>query len=127
MALSSSLVLKDNAAANVTFTENRRNGYRVERLDVATSTAVPRKLVVDHSTTTGPKGILNDRHLIQVTSAELDASGNLATTVVNLTISIPRNASGSTPAKHCLAAIASLLMTTGAANVNFDAVLQNQS
>lgn len=127
MSLASQLVLKDNAAANITFTENRRNGYRVERLDVATSTAVPRKLVVDHSTTNGPKGILNDRHLIQATSAELDASGNLATTVVNLTISIPRNASGSTPAKHCLAAIASLLMTTGAANSSFDAVLQNQS
>lgn len=126
MALSGSIVLKNNAAANTTFTENRRNGYRVERLDEATSLQLPSRLVIDHSITKSG-GITSNRHLIQVATVEADGAGGTATTVVNLTISIPTNAPGSAAAKNALAYIVSMLQTTGAANATFDDILQNQS
>lgn len=126
MALSSTLTLKNNALADKVFTENKRNGYRAERLREDTSLQMPALMVIDHSTTNG-NGIASNRHLIQVAVTESDGNGGKAVTVVNLTISIPSNAPSSAAAKDAVATIANLLLTAGATNATFDDVLQNQS
>lgn len=126
MALSSSLALANNAGTTITFVENKRTGFRVERLNGATTLQLPSRLVVDHSTT-GKDKTLADRHLIQIATTESDGNGGTATTVVNLTISVPRSATSSTAAKDAVCALAKLLLTTNAANATFDAILQNQS
>lgn len=128
MSLASSLTLKDNAQANRTFVENKRMGFRVERIDTASTFNTPKMLIVDHSMT-GPKGKESYRHLIQMTTVGADAAGTTpTTTIVNLTISCPKNdPSTATYAKDMLAEIVSMLTTAGACNATFDSLMLNQS
>lgn len=127
MSLLASLPLNNNAAVAKTFVENRRSGYRVERLRSDTSLATPCLLVIDHSVTKS-NGVPANRHLIQVATVESDGNGGKATVVVNLTISIPTTApNGIALAKDALAFISDLTQGAGGASAEFDAILQNQS
>lgn len=125
MAFSSSVVFKNNAAANITFVETKRAGQRVERLHSGTTLQLPTRLIFDHSVVNGANGLM-DRHLLQVTSTETAGDGT-ATTVVNLTISIPRNAPNLTKAKDAIAYLCDMLLTTGVANASFDAIARGES
>lgn len=126
MAFSSNLVLKDNAAADKTFTAIKTSGQRVERFDTSTTTALPRRLVIDHSVVNS-KTTKADRHLVQVTAVESDGAGGILTTIVNLTMTIPTACADHTAAKHCFAFIADLLQDAGAANVAFDQLTRGES
>lgn len=126
MAFSSDLVLKDNAAVNKTFTVIKTSGQRVERFDTSTTTALPRKLVLDHSVVNS-KTVKSDRHLIQVAAAESDGAGGSLVTIVNLTITIPTAATSNLGAKHAFAFIADMLQDAGAANAAFDQLTRGES
>lgn len=127
MALTSNLSLNNNAAAAKTFNENKRSGSRVERLRSDTTLALPSRLVIDHSVTNGG-GVTSDRHLIQVATTESDGNGGTGTTIVNLTISVPRTVSAAaTTAKDAVAFICDLLQDAGAANAAFTSILQGES
>lgn len=126
MAFSSSIVLKDNAGTNRSFVELKRAGSRVERLDTATTPQLPKRFIIDHSIVNTANGV-TDRHLLQMAQTVNDVTGKPVTTVVNLTISVPRTAPDMNPAKHAIAALADMLLTTGVCNTSFDAILRGES
>lgn len=127
MALNyTSLVLKDNALADKTFTGLTTSGSRVVRLDTSTTSAFPRKLTIDHSVVNSKTQGKVNRHLVQVTAVESDGASGKWETVVNLTISYPDLAT-SLQAKHALAIICDLLQDAGAANAAFDSIVRGES
>lgn len=128
MSFTSDLVLKNNAAANKTFTVvgGGNGSSRVVRLDTASTTALPRKMTIDHSVVNSASG-KSDRHLVQVTAAESDGNGGTLTTVVNLTITIPQKCADHSQAKDAIAFIFDLLQDAGAANAAFDQLTRGES
>lgn len=126
MALTADLVLKNEAAANRTFTTVSVNGANVTRLDSATTIQQPTKMVINH-TTSGSGDDLVDRHLIQFSRTELDANGLRFTTIVNLTMAVPRRSSSNTAVKDLVSFIKDLVDTAGVASADLDKILQGQS
>lgn len=126
MSLASTLSLKNEAAAARSFVSTIVNGQSVTRLDSATTLQTPTKLMISHNTS-GSGDSLADRHLIQATRVDLDANGLPMTTIVNLTLAVPRRATSNTTVKDLLSFIKDLVDTGGAASADLDAILQGQS
>lgn len=126
MALTADLVLKNEAAASRTFTTVNVNGTGVTRLDSATTIQLPTKMIVNH-TQSGAGDAVVDRHLVQFSRTELDANGMPYTTVVNLTMAVPRRSVGNVTVKDLLAHIKDLIDTGGVASADVDKILQGQS
>lgn len=126
MSLASTLTLKNEAAASRSFVTTVVNGQSCTRLDSATTLQNPTKLVISHNTS-GKGESLCDRHLIQATRVEPDAQGIPMTTVVNLTIAVPRRAVSNTTAYDLVSFIKDLVDTSGVKSADLDAILQGQS
>jgi hypothetical protein len=126
MSLSADLVLKNEAAANRTFTPINVSGTSCTRLDGATSLQLPTKVVISHNTS-GAGEDLVDRHLVQASRVENDANGVPFTTIVNLTLAVPRKSASNTTAYDLVSFIKDLMDTTGAKSADFDKILQGQS
>lgn len=126
MSLSADLVLKNEAAASRTFTTVSVNGSKVDRIDSATTIQQPTKMVINH-TTSGSGDSLTDRHLVQFSRTELDANGLPFTTIVNLTIAVPRRSTSTTTANDLVSFIKDLVDTAGAASADLGKILQGQS
>lgn len=127
MSLAANLSLNNNSASAKAFNENKRSGSRVERLRTDTTLALPCRLVIDHSVTKS-NGIESDRHLIQVATVESDGNGGTGTSIVNVTLSVPRNvATAQATVKDAFAFIADLLHDSAAANAAFASILQGES
>lgn len=83
---------------NVTWDVNESLGKMRKRLNAATSIQdSPEYLVMNHFTQGSEKdGTLADRHLLQLSRVERDTAGKPFTSVLNVTLLIPRNALFST-------------------------------
>lgn len=126
--LNPDLTLKSASGLDQTFKQNKTSGYRIERLDGSTTLALPSMLVIDHTTTKAKTGSPTDRHLIQVATMVSDGNGGKVPVIVNLTISVPRDAvNGSLVAENGVANIASLLLSEGTPTAAFGGILTNQS
>jgi hypothetical protein len=91
MAFAADIVLRDNAAADKTFSSRNTDGSRVERIDQASTAMEPRILVIDHRRA-GKSGTpeYRDEHLVQFKVTKKDAvTGKLYTGFANLTIGVP--------------------------------------
>lgn len=126
MSLADPLSLKNEAAAARSFAKTITTPSSVTRIDSATSAATPTLLVVSHNTS-GSGDSIADRHLIQASRRELDTNGIPFTTVVNLTISVPRKTTTSTTVYDLVSFIKDLVDTGGVKSADLDAVLQGQS
>jgi hypothetical protein len=126
MSLSATLSLKNEAAAARSFVTTDVLPTGTVRLDGATTLSQPTKLAIKHSTS-GSGESLTDRHLIQATRVELDANGIPFTTVVNLTIAVPRKTATNTTVYDLVSFIKDLVDTAGAKSADLDAILQGQS
>ncbi|DAD50295.1 coat protein [ssRNA phage Zoerhiza.4_26] len=126
MSLAASLTLKNEAASNRTFVETIVQPNGRTRLDSATSLQTPTKLVISHSTSGTGDGLV-DRHLIQATRVELDSNGVPFTTIVNLTIAVPRKSTSNTTVYDLVSFIKDLIDTGGVKSADLDAILLGQS
>jgi|SwirhirootsSR3_FD_contig_123_54177_length_2123_multi_4_in_2_out_0_2 hypothetical protein len=100
------------------------------RIDIASTLALPAVLNIKHSVT-GKPPLLTDRHLIQI-SKTIPAAIGTATCVVNLTITVPRDAAVTSTVVHdVLANLIDLLLDGGlstlATSANIDALLRGES
>lgn len=88
MAFSTDLVLKNAAAADITYSLRNTVGARTERIDQSSSASEPRTITIDHRRV-GKAGTpsYRDEHLIQLKVVKKNATtGNLHTGYVNLTV-----------------------------------------
>lgn len=120
MSLSTDIALDNAAAASKTFVMQSTSADGTVRIDNSTTLANPRLMQIKHSLS-GPKGVDQvDRHLLSFSTTETDANGKQATSVVNLTIALPRNGVISrTDVNDMLAFIVDFLGTSA----NVDAIL----
>jgi hypothetical protein len=91
MAFATDVVLRDNAAADKTFSSRTTSGSRVERIDQASTPAEPRLLIIDHRRV-GKSGTpeYRDEHLVQLKVTKKDAvTGKLYLGFCNVTIGQP--------------------------------------
>jgi len=87
---SNDLTLDDKSGDDVVYRLFRSDATGTQRIDVATNLAEPALLVIKHSTS--GKGVdAVDRHLVQFTETQIDASGKSVTLTLNFTLSVPRN------------------------------------
>lgn len=91
--LTDSITLADSAAANKVFALLSRNDQKVIRYDTASTSALPRNMVVDHSQSKDQKtGVFMDRSLVQFSNVAQTAGGIfLPTGIVNVTFNVPRD------------------------------------
>ena len=123
MSLSSTIVLKDNAAADKTFVQNQLDGSGSQRIDVSSNLSNPRVMKLSHSSS--GKGVdAVDRHLVQFASTETDVNGKVVTVIVNTTLSVPRNSQISRTDIDDLLAFTKNFFAVSA---NVDAILRNES
>lgn len=126
MSLNAVLALKNEAGANRSFTTTQVGPTGVTRLDDGTTLSTPTMLKIQHSTA-GKGDDLSDRHLLQATRVELDANGIPFTTVVNLTISVPRKSASMASAYDLVSFLKDLVDTAGAHATELTQILQGQS
>lgn len=126
MSLSATLSLKNEAASAKSFVTTNVTNNKVDRLDGATSLSLPTRLVINHQTS-GSGATLTDRHLIQASRTELDAANVPYTTVVNLTIAMPRRSVSTASALDLVSFIKDLIDTGGVASADLASILQGQS
>lgn len=80
----------DGGTTTHDFVEIKRLVDGVERLNDETDLILPEKVVIKHATQ-GGKGKELDRHLVQITKTERDATtGDIWAAGVNLTLVVPR-------------------------------------
>jgi hypothetical protein len=87
--LSQTIVLKDNAAADVTFATVGYPANGADRVDIASTTTSKGALTIRHSTQ-GKGDQLADRHLVQFSRTNSDLTGS-GSVIVNLTITKSQN------------------------------------
>jgi hypothetical protein len=128
MAFSSTLTIADEVNASSTFAENFRQGTRAERINIATSLSEPTSMVISHNT--GKQGtVVVDRHLVQFTKTALLADDiTPVTTIVNLSITVPRGSTAGDP-DELVGYLINFIIGTNTARTlaNLDEVLTNQS
>lgn len=124
---SSSLTIADEANAAKSFVLVEQAGQRTRRIDAAGTLALPLTMVISHNQT-GSEANLADRHLVQFAKANADANGNVVTTVLNLTISVPRSATAGNP-EELIGYLINFLIGTDAARTlaNVDNLLLGES
>lgn len=84
----STIVLKNAAAANVTFVRLTADNSKVDYADQAASLSLPNRLTIGHQMTSASNG--SDRHLIKIAKTVLDAESRPCTGIINCTLSVPR-------------------------------------
>lgn len=84
------LTLRDNAAADKTFTARQMSGQLVERIDTSTTAQEPRTCTINHRRV-GQKGTPaeRDEHLVQLKVSKKDTDGKLYTGYINVTFGVP--------------------------------------
>lgn len=125
MSLSSSIVLKNEAAVSRTFVPTIVLQSGCTRLDMATTLQLPTLLKISNSTS-GSGDSLVDRHLIQASRTELDANSIPFTTIVNLTLAVPRKSPNNTTTYDLVSFIKDLVDTGGVASGDLAAILQGR-
>lgn len=89
--LTANLALDGSTGTEATFNLQTYLPDGARRIDVASTLTEPRTLEIKHSST-GKGAAVVDRHLISATSQQADAAGTPFKAIVNLTMSVPRNA-----------------------------------
>lgn len=84
----SPLVLKDGAAANVSFVKLNSDAQSSKWTNVASTLSAPSTMQISHTMTTAPDG--SDRHLVKFAKTILDSNSRPRTAVLNCTLSVPR-------------------------------------
>lgn len=84
------IVLKDNAAVDHTFKLIELNGASSDRIDAASSRALPLNLRVKRTLGNGAKAV--DRFLVQVVKTVSTTSGTVPV-ICNITLQVPRDTS----------------------------------
>lgn len=127
MALTSSLVLQNVAAANHTFDLVKQNGSETTRLDVATTLAQPVTMLVRHSTI--KKGSVTvDRHVVSFRMTKVDATSGLTTdAIVSTSFEVPRTGGISVADVQDLWAYVRNLLPSAAPAANFNELLIGKS
>lgn len=130
MAFSADVVLRDNAAADKTFSTRSTNGSRVERIDQASSSMEPRLLVIDHRRA-GKAGTpeYRDEHLVQLKVTKKDAvTGKLYTGFINVTFGVPVDGIVTrTEMDHLISFLKSATNGFLTATANIDKILRSES
>lgn len=120
--LSDNFVLNDAAAAAKTFNLVSQNGSERKRLDVSTTAAAPRTMLVRHQTVgSGPQ--ISDRHTISFQKQMADSDGDVQTITASLVLTVPRD-SGTASQIDDLYTFVKNFLATGA---NLTAVLRGES
>lgn len=119
MAYASTIVLKNAAAANVTYVRLTSDTSKVSYADQAGSLAQPALLVIGHQMSSSPSGV--DRHLVKLTKTMLDANNSPKTFVLNCSLSVPRTGVTRTEVNDAIAGLKEFLVTA-----NVDALLRGE-
>jgi hypothetical protein len=98
MAFASTLTIADevNAAKSFVGIQPPPGQSGSKRIDNSTSAALPTCLVINHNTT-GQGVKMADRHFVQFTKTVADTNGDPVTTILNMTLSVPRGAAAGDP------------------------------
>lgn len=115
----STIVLKNAAAANVTFVRLNADNSKVDYADQAASLSLPNRLTIGHQMTTAQNG--SDRHMIKIAKTVLDSESRPCTVVLNCTISVPRLGITRTNVDDAIANLKEFLATA-----NVDALLRGE-
>jgi bifunctional N-acetylglucosamine-1-phosphate-uridyltransferase/glucosamine-1-phosphate-acetyltransferase GlmU-like protein len=121
VAFSSDIALNDASAASKTFREIQSPDGSL-RLDTSSTLAEPRTLSIKHQTQTGKDGRVTDKHLISFTQVKNDSVTGPASSVVNMTIAMPRTGPITRAMVDDLIAFVKNLLTT----TNVTALLNNE-
>ena len=119
MAYASTLVLKNAAAANVTFVRLSSDKDKVTYADQASALSTPSMITIGHQMSTAPNGV--DRHLVKISITKLDALSAQKTLTLNCSFSVPRTGITRTEVNDAIAELKEFL---GTANV--DALLRGE-
>lgn len=119
MSYASTLVLKDRAAANVTFVRLTSDNQTVKYGLQTASLNTPTLFTIGHQMTSSPTG--NDRHMVKIAKTVLDSSLKQQTAVLNFTLSVPRNGIVRNDIDDIIAELKEFLVTA-----NVDALLRGE-
>lgn len=119
MAFTSPLVLKNAAAANVSFIRLTNSLEKVFYADAAGTASQPNLLTIGHQMSASPSGV--DRHLVKISKTSLDSAGAPKTLVLNCSFSVPKTGTTRTEINDAIAELKEFL---GTANV--DALLRGE-
>lgn len=130
MAFTADVVLRDNAAADKTFSTRMTKDQRVERIDQASTPQEPRLLVLDHRRV-GKAGTVEyrDEHLIQLKVSKKDATtGKIHTGFINVTIGQPiEGVVTRTEIDHLISFLKSATNGFLTSSTNIDKLLRSES
>jgi len=91
MAFSDNLSLDDASGDLVAYSKIASSGDRIRRLDTSTTLAESRLMEIAHNFQ-GSGADIVDRHLVSFSHTQNNATGKPRKAIVNLTVSIPRDA-----------------------------------
>lgn len=120
MSYASTIVLKDAAAANVTFVRVRATQDDVVYADSISTLSQPNLLTIGHKPTNSVSG--SDRHMIKLAKTTVGTDNVPRTLVCTLTINVPRQTLTRTDVNNALAGIKEFIN----APANVDSLLRNE-
>lgn len=129
--LANDITLDKADGTDVIFRLVRNDGTGTERLDVASTMALPTRLAIKHSTQGKLPGIVTDRHLVQVSKTVPTATGT-AQVIGNFTLTVPRDVAVTNVILHDMVShivdfLTDQTQTGLAVTANVDALLRGES
>lgn len=89
MAFPQTINLSNHSGGESSYALQAQEGQSSRRIDVTTTMALPRYLILRHQTQ-GPKTLLVDRHTVTINDSILLASGQAAVLAINVSMVVPR-------------------------------------
>lgn len=120
MSYASTIVLKDAAAANVTYCRVRATSDDVVYADSASTLSQPNLLTIGHKPTNSIGG--SDRHMVKLAKTSFGTDNVPRTVVCTLSLSVPRQTLTRTDVNNILAGMREFIGSTA----NVDALLRNE-
>lgn len=120
MSYASTIVVKDAAAANITFNRIRSTNDEVFYADAASTLSQPSLLTIGHKVTNSISG--SDRHMVKFGKTSIGTDNIPRTLVCTLTLNVPRQTLTRTDVNNILAGVKEFISSTA----NVDALLRNE-
>lgn len=129
--LSNDITLDKKDGTDVIFRLVKNDGTGTERLDVASTLALPTRLAIKHSTQGKLPSTVTDRHLVQVSKTVPTATG-ISQVVANFTLTVPRDVAVTSAivfdmCSHIVDFLTDLSGTGLATTANIEALLRGES